>query len=129
VADSPGTTGFNGKPNMLWWSDLSRRNCHAQTEPFRRRAEQLGESIVDGECFVSGDIQTDDLLRASKCLEGVQRVSDVRKVYLCSIDRVHYVILTSRPLEDSTVVGWQEKIFSRPTCGGAPDGHSSRDLL
>jgi hypothetical protein len=42
---------------------------------------------------------------------------------------VHYVILTSRPLEDSTVVGWQEKIAQQPTCGGAPDGHGSHDLL
>jgi hypothetical protein len=82
VADSPGTTGLNGEPNMPWWFDLSRMNCHAQTELFRRRAEQLGESILNGECFVSGNIQTDDLLRASKCLEGVQRFSDVRKVYL-----------------------------------------------
>src|SRR5882724_1109437 len=42
---------------------------------------------------------------------------------------VHYIILTSRPLEDPTVVGWQETILSHPTCGGVPDGHGSRDLL
>jgi len=42
---------------------------------------------------------------------------------------VHYVILTSRPLEDSTVGGWQEKIAQQPTCGGAPDGHGSHDLF
>jgi hypothetical protein len=42
---------------------------------------------------------------------------------------VHYVILTSRPLEDSTVVGWQEKIAQQPTCGGAPDGHGSHYLF
>ena len=29
--------------------------------------------------------------------------------------RVHYVILTSRPLKDSTVVGWPEKIVDQPT--------------
>ena len=45
------------------------------------------------------------------------------------LDRVHYIILTSRPLEDPTVVGWQETILSHPTCGGVPDGHGSRDLL
>jgi hypothetical protein len=45
------------------------------------------------------------------------------------VKRVHYVILTSRPLEDSTVVGWQEKIAQQPTCGGAPDGHGSHYLF
>lgn len=42
---------------------------------------------------------------------------------------VHYVILTGRPLEDFTVVGWQEKILSHPTCGEPPDGHGSCDLF
>jgi len=42
---------------------------------------------------------------------------------------VHYIILTSRPLEDPTVVGWQETILSHPPCGGVPDGHGSRDLF
>ena len=43
--------------------------------------------------------------------------------------RVHYVILTSSPLEDSTVVGWPTKIIFQPTSGGAPDGPGSRSLL
>jgi hypothetical protein len=41
---------------------------------------------------------------------------------------VHYVILTSRHLGDSTMVGWKEKRVDQPTDGGAPDGHSSPDL-
>jgi len=44
-------------------------------------------------------------------------------------NRVHYVILRGRHLEDSIVVGWQEKRALQPTSGGAPDGHGSRDLL
>jgi hypothetical protein len=104
---------------MLWRSDLSRMNCHAQTELFRRRAEQLGESIVDGECFVSGDIQTDDLLRASKCLEGVQRVSDVRKVYLCSIDT-----------ENKTrVYTWNGGLGLIERLDGPVERHLERDLI
>jgi hypothetical protein len=43
--------------------------------------------------------------------------------------RVHYVILRRRPLEDSTVVGWHEKIVDQPTCGGVPHGRGSRYLL
>jgi hypothetical protein len=42
---------------------------------------------------------------------------------------VHYVILTSRHLGGSTVVGWKEMMVDHPTYGGAPDGHGSRDLL
>jgi transposase len=42
--------------------------------------------------------------------------------------RVHYVILTGRPLEDSTVGGWPEKILDQPTCGGVPHGRGSRYL-
>jgi hypothetical protein len=42
---------------------------------------------------------------------------------------VHYVILTSSPLEDSTMVGWPTKIIFQPTSGGAPDGPGSRSLL
>ena len=42
---------------------------------------------------------------------------------------VHYVILTRRPLEGSTVVGWPETILSHPTCGGVPHGRGSRSLL
>ena len=45
------------------------------------------------------------------------------------VDGVHYVNLTGWSLEDSTVVGWPEKILSHPTCGGAPEGHGSRALL
>ena len=45
------------------------------------------------------------------------------------LQRVHYVILTRRPLEDSTVVGWQEKIVDQPTCGGVPHGRGSHYLL
>ena len=43
--------------------------------------------------------------------------------------RVHYVVLTRRPVEDSTVVGWPEKIVDQPTCGGIPHGRGSRYLL
>ena len=43
--------------------------------------------------------------------------------------RVHYVILTSRPLKDSSVVGWPEKIVDQPTCGGVRHDRGSRDLL
>jgi hypothetical protein len=42
---------------------------------------------------------------------------------------VHYVILTSRPLEDPTVVGWPKKVIFQPTSGGVPDGPGSRSLL
>jgi Winged helix-turn helix len=42
--------------------------------------------------------------------------------------RVHYVLLTGRPLEDSTVGGWPEKILDQPTCGGVPHGRGSRYL-
>jgi hypothetical protein len=45
-----------------------------------------------------------------------------------SIEWVHYVILTGRPLEDSTVGGWPEKILDQPTCGGVPHGRGSRYL-
>jgi len=45
------------------------------------------------------------------------------------LHRVHYVILTRRLLEDSTVVGWPEKIVDQPTCGGVPHGRGSRYLL
>ena len=41
VANSPGTTGFNGKANMLWRSDLSSVNGHAETELFRRLRSSL----------------------------------------------------------------------------------------
>jgi hypothetical protein len=44
-------------------------------------------------------------------------------------ERVHYVILTSRPLEDPTVVGWPKKVIFQPTSGGVPDGPGSRSLL
>jgi hypothetical protein len=43
--------------------------------------------------------------------------------------RVHYVILRRRPLEDSTVVGWHEKIVDQPTCGGIRHGRGSHYLL
>ena len=43
--------------------------------------------------------------------------------------RVHYVILTSSPLEDPTVVGWPKKVIFQPTSGGVPDGPGSRSLL
>jgi hypothetical protein len=42
---------------------------------------------------------------------------------------VHYVILTSGHLRSSIVVGWKETMVDHPTCGGAPDGHGSRNLL
>jgi hypothetical protein len=44
-------------------------------------------------------------------------------------ERVHYVILTSGHLRSSIVVGWKETMVDHPTCGGAPDGHGSRNLL
>ena len=44
-------------------------------------------------------------------------------------ERVHYVILTSSPLEDPTVVGWPKKVIFQPTSGGVPDGPDSRSLL
>ena len=55
--------------------------------------------------------------------------SSVVRKYIHSYIRVHYVILTRRPLEDSTVVGWQEKIVDQPTCGGVPHGRGSRYRL
>jgi hypothetical protein len=42
---------------------------------------------------------------------------------------VHYVILTSRHLGDSTVVRWHETMVGQPTCGGVPDDHGRCDLL
>ncbi len=86
VANSRGTTGFNGKANMLWRSDLSRMNRHTQTELFCGLAQQLGKSMINGERFVSGNIKANDLRRAPERLEGVQRVSDVPQVYLCPVD-------------------------------------------
>jgi len=56
--------------------------------------------------------------------EGITRVEN-----LPTAKGVHYVILTRRPLEDSTVVGWQEKIVDQPTCGGVPHGRGSHYLL
>ena len=62
-----------------------------------------------------------------------------RTMYLCILNqageilvhrhRVHYVILTSSPLEDPTVVGWPKKVIFQPTSGGVPDGPGSRSLL
>jgi tRNA nucleotidyltransferase (CCA-adding enzyme) len=46
-----------------------------------------------------------------------------------TLTRVHYVILTSGHLRSSIVVGWKETMVDHPTCGGAPDGHGSRNLL
>jgi len=38
------------------------------------------------------------------------RATDVRD----GISKVHYIFLTSRPLEDPTVVGWQERFSLTP---------------
>ena|SRR5215211_2017930 len=53
----------------------------------------------------------------------------VQKEEQVVLDRVHYVILTSSPLEDRTVVGWPKKVIVQPTSGEVPDGPGSCSLL
>jgi hypothetical protein len=59
----------------------------------------------------------------------ISGMDDAMVIRTDNSDRVHYVILTRRPLEGSAVVGWPDKIVDQPTCGGVPHGRGSRYLL
>jgi len=84
------------------------------------------ETIIDIRPMATGERVTPN--RDHYCL--VVGATDMHQLHAeLKAKGVHYVILTRRPLEDSTVVGWPEKIVDQPTSGGVPHGRGSRYLL